>query len=227
MIDSKKIKEIVLSSGADICGIADIERFNNAPSGFHPTDLFQNAKSVIVYAKRLPNSVFYSKSAIPYTFIDDIAMREIFRLTLTISIILEDHGISALPIPSEPYEYWDKEAMTGKGLLSLKHAAYLAGLGSIGKNSLLCHPDYGNLLKLGAVITDCNLIPDPIIDYDFCSDNCNLCIENCPSGALGGDTVLQKNCRTESEGSTPKGDSIYVCNTCRKICPNRNGWTKN
>lgn len=227
MIDSKKVKNIVISSGADICGIANIERFNNAPSGYKPTDLFPDAKSVIVYAKRLPESVFKTKSPIPYSFIDDIAMKEIFSLTLSISLILEDHDISALPIPSEPYEYWDKEEMTGKGLLSLKHAAHLAGLGSIGRNSLLCNPEYGNLLKLGALITDCKLEPDPIIDYDFCSDNCNLCIDNCPSGALGSDTVLQKNCRTNSEGSTSKGAPITICYTCRKICPNRTGWKKN
>lgn len=227
MINSNKIKEIVLTSGADICGIAGIERFKDAPPGFSPKDIFENAKSVIVFAKRLPDSVFNTKSTIPYSFVDDIAMKEIFRLTLSISVILEDHDISALPVPSEPYDYWDEDSMTGKGLLSLKHAAHFAGLGSIGRNSLLCNPHYGNLLKLGALVTDCELESDPIVDYDFCSDNCNLCIENCPSGALGGETVIQKNCRPNSEGSTTKGAPITVCYNCRKICPNRAGWLTN
>jgi epoxyqueuosine reductase len=35
----EKIKEILLKLGADICGIANVERFIDAPSGFHPTDL--------------------------------------------------------------------------------------------------------------------------------------------------------------------------------------------
>jgi epoxyqueuosine reductase QueG len=114
--------------------------------------------------------------------------------------------------------------MTGKGMLSLKHAGYLAGLGVIGRNSLLCNPDLGNLIRIGAVLANVYLEADPIINYDFCSDECNLCIDNCPSGALSKDDVLQKNCRLYSESHTTKGSPITVCNNCRRICPNHAGW---
>ena len=224
MIKANEIKKIVLDLGADLCGIASIDRFKNAPEGFRPTDLYPDTKSVIVFAKKLPESIYYTKSYIPYSFVDDIALHEILRLTFEISVQLEKYKIKAVPIPSEPYEYWDKDTMTGKGMLSLKHAGYLAGLGIIGRNSLLSNPEYGNLIKIGAVITNTDLEADPIINYDFCSDDCNLCIDNCPSGALSNESVLQKNCRLNSEGSTKKGAPITVCNTCRKICPNRSGW---
>lgn len=65
-------------------------------------------------------------------------------------------------------------------------------LGVIGRNSLLCHPELGNLLKLGAVLVNSKLDSDAVLDFDFCSDNCTLCINECPSGALGGASVLQK-----------------------------------
>lgn len=227
MTRALEIKKIVLTLGADLCGIASVDRFDKAPEGFHPKDLYSECKSVIVFAKKLPESIFYSNSFIPYSFVDDIALHEILRLSFEISVKLEKLNISAMPIPSEPYEYWDKDSMTGKGMISLKHAGYLAGLGVIGRNSLLCNPEFGNLIKLGAVIANVDIEADPIINYDFCSDNCNLCIDNCPSGALGGKSVIQRNCRLNSEGSTKKGAPITICNNCRKICPNRTGWIRN
>lgn len=227
MTRALEIKKIVLSLGADLCGIASVDRFDKAPEGFHPKDLYSECKSVIVFAKKLPESIFYSNSFIPYSFVDDIALHEILRLSFEISVKLEKLNISAMPIPSEPYDYWDKDSMTGKGMISLKHAGYLAGLGVIGRNSLLCNPQFGNLIKLGAVIANVDIEADPIINYDFCSDNCNLCIDNCPSGALGGESVIQRNCRLNSEGSTEKGAPITICNNCRKICPNRTGWIRN
>jgi len=226
MANSQQIKDIVRSLGADLCGIASVERFNTHPDGFQPRDIYPDCKSIIVFAKKIPESVFYTKSYIPYSFVDDIALHEVLRLSLDISVKLERQNISAMPIPSEPYEYWDKDSMTGKGLLSLKHAGYLAGLGIIGRNTLLCNSEYGNLLKLGAVLTNADLEPDPIINYDFCSDSCNLCIKNCPSGALKKDSVIQKNCRLYSESSTKKGAPITICNNCRKVCPHRAGWKK-
>lgn len=226
MTRALEIKNIVLTLGADLCGIASVDRFDKAPDGFHPKDLYSDCKSVIVFAKKLPESIFYSNSFIPYSFVDDIALHEILRLSFEISVKLEKLNISAMPIPSEPYEYWDKDSMTGKGMISLKHAGYLAGLGVIGRNSLLCNPEFGNLIKLGAVIANVDIEPDPIINYDFCSDNCNMCIDNCPSGALGGESVIQRNCRLNSEGSTKKGAPITICNNCRKICPNRTGWKR-
>ncbi|MBN1925512.1 MAG: epoxyqueuosine reductase [Prolixibacteraceae bacterium] len=226
MIKSDEIKKIILELGADICGIASIDRFDQAPEGFHPTDLYAGTKSVIVFAKKIPESIFHVKSCIPYSFIDDIALHETLRLSLEISVKLENFKIRAIPIPSEPYEYWDEASMTGKGMLSLKHAGYLAGLGVIGRNQLLNNPNFGNLIKLGAVLTNAVLEPDPILSHNFCADTCNLCIDNCPSGALNKESVQQKNCREYSEGSTKKGVPITICNKCRSICPYRSGWKK-
>lgn len=33
---AKEIKKMIMDSGADLCGIASVERFDDAPSGFHP-----------------------------------------------------------------------------------------------------------------------------------------------------------------------------------------------
>ena len=41
MITNKEVKEIAYSLGADLCGIAPVERFKDAPTGFHPLVCFQ------------------------------------------------------------------------------------------------------------------------------------------------------------------------------------------
>uniref|UniRef100_UPI004056735D hypothetical protein n=1 Tax=Acetatifactor sp. TaxID=1872090 RepID=UPI004056735D len=53
-----------------------------------------------------------------------------------------------LEFADNPYEYWETETMTGKGVLSMKHAAVACGIGQIGKSSLLLNPKYGNRLTL-------------------------------------------------------------------------------
>lgn len=224
MYDAGKIKQLITNLGADLCGIAPAGRFNIAPEDYRPADLFPAAKSVIVFAIKIPESICFATSPLPYSFTDDIALGEISRLTFKIAVRLEKLGIIAVPVPSEPYEYWDQDSLTGKGLLSLKHAGYLAGLGVIGRNDLLCNPDYGNLIKIGALVCNAELEADPVLEYNLCSDHCNLCINNCPSGALKPGSVTQKNCRQNSEGKTRNGIPVTVCNRCRTICPNRAGW---
>lgn len=57
---------------------------------------------------------------------------------MEVSLRLEKQGIGAVPIPSsDPYEHWEPERLHGRAILSLRHAGYLAGLGVLGKNTLL------------------------------------------------------------------------------------------
>lgn len=51
MSDKNKVKEIMKSLGADLCGIASIDRFANAPEGYHPLDVFPLCKSVISFGE--------------------------------------------------------------------------------------------------------------------------------------------------------------------------------
>ena len=223
MITSAEIKEMARRSGADLCGIAPVERFENAPAGFHPSDIYPGTKSVITFAKREIKSTLHSKSAVAYTFATEMILAEVFRLTIDLVIKLENKGVVAVPVPSEPYEYWDEKELTGKGILSLKHAAQLSGLGVIGKSSLLINRKYGNLIRLGAILTDTVLEGDPIDNMVLCKESCNLCLKNCPVGAMDGISVSQKKCRPNSGITNKKGYSLYVCNTCRKVCPYRAG----
>jgi epoxyqueuosine reductase QueG len=224
VISPQTIKELATQLGADLCGIAPVARFDRAPRGFHPRDIFPQTESVVAIAKRFPEGPFRARTPIPYTVTSDVIHAEVTRLTCELCDRLERAGrICAVPVPSEPYEYWDAMSRQGIGLLSLKHAAWLAGLGAMGKNTLLTNREFGNRLCLGAVLLDVELPGDPLADCQLCDDDCRLCIDACPAHAIGPSTVTQKRCRDYSESRTAKGDHLYVCNQCRTVCPNALG----
>lgn len=213
------VKEIVYGLGADVCGIADITRFEKAPEGFHPGNILANARSVIVFGKQFPKGTFISNSTAPYTMVRNQLIQFLDNVSLNLSYLLEENGYIAVPVPSsEPYDYWDEERRHGRGILSLKHSAQLAGIGSIGKNTLLVNEKFGNRLWLGAVITNLDLIPDPLSE-NFCPEGCSICLDACPQSALNGITIDQKRCREVNFTSTEGGGFLIACNICRIECP--------
>ena len=224
MVKANEVKQVVREEGADICGIASAERFSGAPKGFQPIDIYDKCKSVVVFARKLPTEALFASNCVPYTFMSMMMTQEVDRLVISIAMKLEEMGLGAVPIPSDdPYEHWEPERSYGRAILSMKHAAQLAGLGVMGKNTLLINKDYGNMIRLGAVLVDAELEPDPVADYEACLPDCRLCLDSCPQHALDGDTVNQKLCRPLSNFMTEKGYTLTKCHVCRSICPNALG----
>jgi epoxyqueuosine reductase QueG len=223
MTKEEQIKRIILDHGADLCGIAGIERFAQTPDGFRPSDIYEDCKSVIVFAKRLAKGLAYVNPRIVYNHANDISKNAVDAITNTSSLAIEQLGCVTVPLPCDgPYDYWEKDSFTGKGLLSMRHAAVLAGLGSLGKNTLLINRRFGNFLTLGAILTDLELKSDPLSE-EMCIENCRLCIDNCPTGALDTKTVNQKLCRPHTYSTNDRGFDVVACNKCRIICPRKFG----
>ena len=108
-----------------------------------------------------------------YADLDKIAM-ELCRFC-------QDHNIKAVPIPADvPYLHWDQENMHGRGIISLKHAAVLAGLGMMGKSTIFINETYGNMVYIGAVLIDTKIDPDPINENFKCPPACKKCLKACP-----------------------------------------------
>jgi epoxyqueuosine reductase len=223
MITSHVIKKMARHCGVDLCGIAPVERFQDAPKGFRPRDIFKQARSVVVIAKRVPGSAFLSENPVPYTFACNVTLEAVHQMICQIALNLQEMRVMAVPIPSEPYLHWDEKRREGRGILSLKHAGYLAGLGVLGRNTLLTNDTFGNRVTLGALLLNTPLTGDPVARYTLCSDACEACIKTCPVNALDGKTIVQKLCRKVSQVTTKKGYELYACNRCRVICPHGNG----
>jgi epoxyqueuosine reductase QueG len=220
------IRSLVLASGADLCGIAPASRFDGAPAGFRPTDIYPACKTVLVFARALPHSTLHASSCVPYTHIGELVTHEVETMTLEVCRRLEKLKITAVPVPTDvPYEHWEPDKTRGMGILSMRHAAMLAGLGVLGKNTLLINPKYGNMVQIGAILLDVELEGDPIIEdgEKLCPKTCHNCLEKCPTKALDGKTVDQRLCRPLSQFKNAKGYTLKKCNICRKVCPRRFG----
>lgn len=107
-----------------------------------------------------------------------------------------------------------------------------AGLGWIGKNSLLIHPKLGSYTLLAELIVDLEIEPDQPFGNSLCGA-CTRCIDSCPTNAIVAPAVVDANrCISyhtiEYKGSfTTQQERLvsghaFGCDICQEVCP----WNK-
>ena len=110
-----------------------------------------------------------------------------------------------------------------------RELAQLAGLGWIGKNMMLIHPEIGSFTFIGVVLTDAALEPDLPFEADRCG-TCTRCLEACPTQAFVGPRNLDARAcisylTIEHRGefgdthASQVGDWVFGCDVCQDVCP--------
>ena len=222
MITREKVKEIMFSLGADLCGIASIDRFGDAPKGYHPLDVLPTCESVISFGCRFPIGTLICKSAIPYTRVRNSITPKMDAIALDFCIEMEKNQIVCVPIPTNE-DQWDKNTGRYRSIVSQKHAAQAAGLGTIGRHSLLITPEFGSMVWLGTVLCEQGFEPDEMKE-PLCN-NCNLCVEICPVNALEKWEIKQQSCWEFAFGDNEEEKVWEIsCHKCRDICPYNLGY---
>ncbi len=115
-----------------------------------------------------------------------------------------------------------------------REAAFRAGIGFYGKNTLLITQRHGSWVVLGTLVTDVELEPATPLGTDCGS--CTLCIDACPTGALDeAGTLDATRCLsywTQAPSEIPVeyraaiGASLYGCDICQDVCPWNRGVEK-
>jgi len=110
--------------------------------------------------------------------------------------------------------------------------AKAAGLGWIGKNSLLISKEFGSYVFIGELIIDLELKFDNPFTADYCG-NCTRCIDACPTSAIVFPrTIDARKCISyhtiENKEAVPEyirenlHNQIFGCDICQDVCP----WNK-
>lgn len=217
-LTAEMVKEYGLTAGARVAGIAAAQDFVSAPAGFHPTDVLEGCRSVVVLGAPIAKEAILKEDTVGFIDLRTALSKRMDAVAKEVAKQIRKAGYQVKTVGGMSGKFVDGMQ---RGPISLKHAAQLAGLGRIGKNYLLNNPEYGNLLWFSAVLTDAELPPDPKAQYDFCG-GCNRCTEACPAKALdefaASGTLAKKACSGTMFKQIDKKWEI-VCFQCRKVCP--------
>lgn len=216
---NRAVKKMLLGMEADLCGIASIDRFSDAPEGYHPLDVLPQCQSVIVFAKRFLAGTVACKTTVPYTIIRNIVSDQLDKIAVRFCYEMEARGVIAIPTGTNGPTEFDVRTNRSRNIVSAKHAAQAAGLGVIGKNTLLITPEYGNMVWLSVILTELSLEPDPLLTSSLCPPKCTLCVDACPVHATGEPELKQTVCWNYAFGGENGGEFKIKCNKCRTVCP--------
>ena len=203
-----RVKETALNAGADLVGVASIDRFEQAPSDVHPRSIFSHTRSAIAIGCRMVRGAlktieeghyWQAYNCDSYQFLNEVLAPDILR---RIVLVLEDEGWTGVPIHNPFCARSGRPVYPGgprpDAIISLRVIGCAAGLGELGLSKLFLTPQFGPRQRMFAVLTDAELEPDPLCETPVC-DRCGSCAKACPADAISREETVE----------VPVGDRVF------------------
>lgn len=240
---SRKIKDKAAGLGFDLCGIARVRSLDEhrqkigkwLEKGYHAgmTYMAQHYEKRIDPSLLVPGAASILVAAMNYyrdynpTDYKPVFSR--YALGQDYHQVLKDRLYLLL-------EYIKQESDGIEGRVFVDTAPVLerawaveAGLGWIGRNSMLIDRDKGSYIFLGVLVINTPLEYDKPASKDYCG-SCRKCIDACPTGAIMENRMIDANkCLSyqtiENKGEIPQkyaekaGRKIFGCDICQEVCP--------
>ena len=242
MVNSAYIKTSALQVGFDLCGVAPCKNFerneraymawlergydsslgymrNHLDRRFDVRQMVEDAQSVVVCAVSYKSDISGCYTDSDRCKIASYACNRDYHKTIKKMLL------TLLKELQSQYPSLQGRAFVDSAPLLEKQYAVEAGLGWIGRQSLLVTPEYGSYVLLGELVLN-----EAVDSYDSpyqgvgCGE-CRRCMEACPSGAIVTPMTINTakciSCRTiESENDNIDLHGwIFGCDECQNCCP--------
>lgn len=221
---SGNLRDAAFHKGAELFGIADASCFlNPAYTGNRPQEIMPEVSSVIVLGVSIPRGAFATlprgRGEYTNTLMAGTATLRIIAFSLARQVEREGYQATIVPTEGSEFGYWYADRETLMADLSLKYAAYHAGLGLFGMHHLLIHPDYGARIRMTGILTDAPLEAGTANPGGFlhprCAE-CKKCVDACPAHAISPDGTIDRRACADYMFSELGG---LRCGMCIKVCP--------
>ncbi len=214
MLTAEAVKTQAKLLGADLVGIASMDRFEGAPKQQDPRYIFPDAQAAIVLAFRLPRgyfrgieegTYFAAYASMGYGGMNLVYMPVVLR---ELCCFIEDHGYEAAPVPNhypgtavrfdtQTFDPTRSRPVSPDRphpdvLVDFRIAAFAAGMGEFGWSKIFLTPEFGPRQRFVVLLTDAPLEPDPLFAGGLC-DGCKQCVAECSAGAISpteSDTIV-------------------------------------
>lgn len=194
-----------------------------------PKQILPECKSILVLA------IPYSPSSPLPSLGEGLGVRDDFQIA---SYALGDDYHNVLPqklksivefIEEQLGEKIPNRYYTDSGPILERELAQRAGLGWIGKNSMLINPQAGSTFFLAEILLGIELEPDEKFSTDHCG-TCTRCITACPTNCILPNRTIDSNrcisyLTIELKDEIPEnlrtqmGNWIFGCDICQQVCP--------
>lgn len=184
-------RAFALLSDIDLYGVASVAEAAGTPLHESAVALLPGAQAIVVLGMELFPEVLQLLT--PEKLMGEAAARELYgphvdyqngrlnRGLYRLAHLLRAEGYKTIPLPSLGTPV---DARFQRGILSFKHAGEYAGLGRIGRSSLLITDEFGPRQRLACLLTDAPLPATWRELANPCANCAGDCIASCPAGAL-------------------------------------------
>jgi epoxyqueuosine reductase len=213
----QKLKEESRRWGGDLFGVADLSRIQLETYDL-AEELLKALPFGISIGIRLSDAVLEGIDDHPtllYLHHYRQANYILDRIAFHVAALIQHMGGKALPIAASQIVDWEGQ----KGHISHKALAQEAGLGWLGRNNLIVHPEYGARIRLVSVLTGLPLQTDKPLKGS-CGE-CRQCIPLCPAGAIKErvEEFDHLGCFEKLKEFRNKYNiGQYICGVCIKAC---------
>jgi epoxyqueuosine reductase len=221
--DGQFLQEIKGKLDVELLGVASLEKSHSEELTERATALLPGTKSVVVLGKEIFREVValagpskgvgeaaYGDLLGPH---DDYLNGRLTRAVHELASIFQRDGYGSLPLPARGCPLDERFIMA---VFSYRHAAEMAGLGTIGRHSLLITPEYGPRVRLACVLTEAPLGGSSAVHEDYCT-GCDVCIRECPAYAIQVPGESEAYSINKHVCRAYRRAGLY-CSVCMKAC---------